>query len=30
MPNFPHLELDKVGNYAIAKIKETLLAVTGR
>ena len=26
MPNFPHLELDKVGNYAIAKVKEALLA----
>jgi pyruvate dehydrogenase (quinone) len=30
MPNFPHLELDKVGNYALAKIKEAVLAVTGR
>jgi pyruvate dehydrogenase (quinone) len=30
MPNFPHLELEKIGNYAIAKLKETLLAVTGR
>ena len=30
MPNFPHLELDKIGHYAMAKIKETLLAVTGR
>jgi thiamine pyrophosphate-dependent acetolactate synthase large subunit-like protein len=30
MPNFPHLELDKVGNYALAKIRETMLAVTGR
>jgi len=30
MPNFPHLELEKVGNFAIAKLKETLLAVTGR
>jgi pyruvate dehydrogenase (quinone) len=30
MPNFPHLELDKVGNYAVAKIKEAVLAVTGR
>jgi pyruvate dehydrogenase (quinone) len=29
MPNFPHLELDKVGNYALAKIKEAILAVTG-
>jgi pyruvate dehydrogenase (quinone) len=30
MPNFPHLELEKIGNYAIAKLKETLLHVTGR
>jgi pyruvate dehydrogenase (quinone) len=30
MPNFPHLELDKIGNYAKAKIKEAVLAVTGR
>jgi pyruvate dehydrogenase (quinone) len=29
MPNFPHLELDKLGNYAMAKIKEAVLAVTG-
>jgi pyruvate dehydrogenase (quinone) len=29
LPNFPHLELDKIGNYAIAKIKEAVLAVTG-
>jgi hypothetical protein len=29
MPNFPHLELDKIGNYAVAKIKEALIAVTG-
>jgi pyruvate dehydrogenase (quinone) len=29
MPNFPHLELDKIGNYAKAKIKEAMLAVTG-
>jgi thiamine pyrophosphate-dependent acetolactate synthase large subunit-like protein len=29
MPNFPHLELEKVGNYALAKIKEAILAVTG-
>jgi Thiamine pyrophosphate enzyme, C-terminal TPP binding domain len=29
MPNFPHLELDQVGNYAAAKIKEAVLAVTG-
>jgi thiamine pyrophosphate-dependent acetolactate synthase large subunit-like protein len=29
MPNFPHLELDKVGRYAVAKIKEAVLGVTG-
>ncbi len=29
MPNFPHLELDKIGNYALAKIREALIAVTG-
>jgi thiamine pyrophosphate-dependent acetolactate synthase large subunit-like protein len=29
MPNFPHLELDKIGNYALAKVKEAVLAVTG-
>jgi thiamine pyrophosphate-dependent acetolactate synthase large subunit-like protein len=29
MPNFPHLDLDKIGNYAVAKIKEALIAVTG-
>ena len=29
LPNLPHLELDKIGNYAMAKIKEALLAVTG-
>jgi pyruvate dehydrogenase (quinone) len=29
MPNFPHLELDKVGHYAMAKIKEAIIAVTG-
>jgi len=29
MPNFPHIELDKFGNYAMAKIKEAVLAVTG-
>jgi pyruvate dehydrogenase (quinone) len=29
MPSFPHLELEKIGNYAVAKIKEALLAVTG-
>jgi pyruvate dehydrogenase (quinone) len=30
MPNFPHLELDKIGHFAIAKIKETVLAFAGR
>jgi pyruvate dehydrogenase (quinone) len=30
MPNIPHIELDKVGNYALAKVKEAVLAVTGR
>jgi pyruvate dehydrogenase (quinone) len=29
MPNFPHLELDKVGHYATAKVKEALLAFCG-
>ena len=29
LPNFPHLELEKIGNFAIAKIKEAVLAVTG-
>jgi hypothetical protein len=29
MPNFPHLELEKIGNYAMASVKEALLAVTG-
>jgi hypothetical protein len=29
MPNMPHVELEQVGNYAIAKIKEAVLAVTG-
>jgi pyruvate dehydrogenase (quinone) len=30
MPNFPHLEVDKIGNYAMAKIKEALLAFCGQ
>jgi hypothetical protein len=30
LPNFPHLDLDKIGHYAMAKIKETMLALTGR
>jgi pyruvate dehydrogenase (quinone) len=29
MPNFPHLELEKLGHFALAKIKEAVLAVTG-
>jgi thiamine pyrophosphate-dependent acetolactate synthase large subunit-like protein len=29
MPNMPHIELEQVGNYAIAKIREAVLAVTG-
>jgi pyruvate dehydrogenase (quinone) len=29
MPNFPHLELDKIGHYAVAKIREAIIAVTG-
>jgi pyruvate dehydrogenase (quinone) len=30
VPNFPHLEFDKVRNYAVAKIKEVMLAFCGR
>jgi pyruvate dehydrogenase (quinone) len=29
MPNFPHLELDKIGHYAVAKVKEALLSFCG-
>ena len=29
LPNFPHIDLDKVENYAEAKVKEAILAVTG-
>jgi pyruvate dehydrogenase (quinone) len=29
MPNMPHIELEQAGHYAIAKIKEAVLAVTG-
>jgi thiamine pyrophosphate-dependent acetolactate synthase large subunit-like protein len=29
MPNMPHIELEQVGRFAIAKIKEAVLAVTG-
>ena len=30
LPNFPHLELDQVGRYAAAKVKEALNAFVGR
>jgi pyruvate dehydrogenase (quinone) len=30
LPNLPHIDLDKVEHYAVAKIREALLAVTGR
>jgi pyruvate dehydrogenase (quinone) len=30
MPNVPHIELELAEHYAIAKIKEALIAVTGR
>lgn len=29
IPNLPHLELKRVGNYALARVKEAVLAVTG-
>ena len=29
MPNFPHLELDKIGNFALAKVREAMLATCG-
>lgn len=29
LPNVPHLDLEKIGNFAKAKIKEAVLAVTG-
>ena len=29
MPNLPHVELDQVGRYAVARIKEAVAAVTG-
>jgi pyruvate dehydrogenase (quinone) len=29
LPNVPHLELETVGNVALAKIREAVLAVTG-
>ena len=30
MPNFPHLDLDKIGHYAVAKFKEAIFAFTGQ
>jgi pyruvate dehydrogenase (quinone) len=29
MPNLPHIDLETIGHYAVAKIKEAPLAVTG-
>jgi thiamine pyrophosphate-dependent acetolactate synthase large subunit-like protein len=29
IPNLPHVDLKRVGNYAIARVKEAVLAVTG-
>ena len=29
MPNIPHVELEQIGHYAMAKIREAVLAVTG-
>jgi thiamine pyrophosphate-dependent acetolactate synthase large subunit-like protein len=29
MPNMPHVELEQIGHYDVAKIKEAVLAVTG-
>jgi pyruvate dehydrogenase (quinone) len=29
MPNMPHIELEQAGHYALAKIKEAVLTVTG-
>jgi pyruvate dehydrogenase (quinone) len=29
MPNMPHIELEQIGNFALAKIKEAVFAVTG-
>ena len=29
LPNFPHLDFDKIENFALAKIKEAVLAFTG-
>jgi pyruvate dehydrogenase (quinone) len=29
LPNLPHLDLDMIGHFALAKVKEAILAVTG-
>jgi thiamine pyrophosphate-dependent acetolactate synthase large subunit-like protein len=29
LPNLPHLDLEMVGRFAVAKVKEAVLAVTG-
>jgi pyruvate dehydrogenase (quinone) len=29
LPNVPHLDLEKIGHFAMAKVKEAVLAVTG-
>jgi pyruvate dehydrogenase (quinone) len=29
LPNIPHVDLDTIGHFALAKIKEAVLAVTG-
>jgi pyruvate dehydrogenase (quinone) len=29
LPNLPHLDLEKIGKFAEAKIKEAVLAATG-
>ena len=29
LPNMPHLELGTVGNVALAKVREAVLAITG-
>ncbi|MGH6937107.1 MAG: thiamine pyrophosphate-dependent enzyme, partial [Methylocella sp.] len=29
LPNLPHLDLDMIGHFALAKLREAVLAVTG-
>jgi pyruvate dehydrogenase (quinone) len=29
MPNLPHIDIEQIGHYAVAKVKEAVLAVTG-